>query len=103
MQQKVRNEAQKMLVTAIADRNKEALTAGVALATQLRLRSPQVQEAKLLIAELNKEEALGRVRVAMEDEDFDALLKSAQVRRENMAFRCCVAVAPVPMSSGALS
>lgn len=33
-----------MLTTAIADRNKEALSAAVSLATQLRLRSPQVRE-----------------------------------------------------------
>lgn len=32
-----------MLITAIAERNKEDLSAAVALATQLRLRSPQVR------------------------------------------------------------
>ncbi|CAN0528872.1 unnamed protein product, partial [Ectocarpus sp. 12 AP-2014] len=52
-----------MLTTAIESRSREDLTAAVALATQLRLRSPQVEEAKLLIRELLREEALERVHV----------------------------------------
>ncbi|CAM9398169.1 unnamed protein product [Pylaiella littoralis] len=74
----VRKEAQQMLSTAIENRSREDLAAAVALATQLRLRSPQVDEAKLLIRELLREEALGRVHLAMEEEDFDVLIKSIQ-------------------------
>ena len=39
----VRKEAEMMLAIAIEERNKEALSAAVALATQLRLRTPQVR------------------------------------------------------------
>lgn len=45
----VRQEAQKMLVTAIEARSKEDLSAAVALATQLRLRSPQVNASTKMI------------------------------------------------------
>ena len=38
----VRKEAEMMLAIAIEERNKEALSAAVALANQLRLRTPQV-------------------------------------------------------------
>lgn len=38
----------------------------------------KVEEAKLLIRELLREEALERVHVAMEEEDFDVLIKSIQ-------------------------
>lgn len=38
----MRKEAEMMLATAIEERDKEALSAAVALATQLRLRTPQV-------------------------------------------------------------
>eukprot|EP00752_Nemacystus_decipiens_P006633 g5963.t1 len=74
----VRKEAEQMLTNAIESRSREDLSAAVALATQLRLRSPQVEEAKLLIRELLREEALERVHVAMEEEDFDVLIKSIQ-------------------------
>ena len=40
----------------------------------------KVEEAKLLIRELLREEALERVHVAMEEEDFDVLIKAIQVR-----------------------
>lgn len=41
----------------------------------------QVQEAKLLILELNREEALAKVHAAMVDEEFDPLLRTVQVSR----------------------
>lgn len=40
-----------------------------------------MEEAKLLIRELLREEALERVHVAMEEEDFDVLIKSIQVKK----------------------
>lgn len=39
----VRKEAEQMLTSAIENRSREDLSAAVALATQLRLRSPQVR------------------------------------------------------------
>eukprot|EP00903_Cladosiphon_okamuranus_P009465 g9021.t2 len=74
----VRKEAEMMLTAAIESRSREDLSAAVALATKLRLRSPQVDEAKLLIRELLREEALARVHAAMEEEDFDNLIKAIQ-------------------------
>lgn len=41
--------------------------------------SRQVAEAKLLIRELFREEALARVEKAMENEDYDVLIKAIQV------------------------
>lgn len=41
----VRKEAEQMLTNAIESRSREDLSAAVALATQLRLRSPQVRRA----------------------------------------------------------
>ena len=55
----------------------------------------KVAEAKLLIQDLLKEEALDRVHQAMEKEDFDTLIKSIQARHmARKVLRVCVCVLP---------
>lgn len=81
-EEKARNLVIEALNDGIMSRDAARIQAALALATELRLRSPLVVEARRVLLEVEREKALARVNAAMLTGDFDTLLEAIQAAQD---------------------